>query len=583
MAARPDARSGIWHWKGRIAALGLVGLIALLWTGQVWRNQGIALTDAEILTVSLARSLEYQVRGSMRTIDALLSEAADSVDPVGGLDAAQRERFRLRLAGLPEIRNLVLVDADGKVVDLSIAQPGQTPSRGIGTIGDRPYFQTLRDGGAGNSLVVGTPVISRFSGQASIPATKAILRNGVFIGAVAAGIEPLIFRDQIASVAIEPEGGAALIHTDGTFLARVPKHEENLGRSVARSPLFVDHLSRRRSGVAHFVSVADGNDKIVAFETVADYPMLVTVGITRRTALERWRRQTSTEALVLAVLAGALFMAAALYDQRAAAGARMAAQLADARNQLERQVEERTAHLAASNAELERFAYIASHDLKEPLRSVSGFLQLLDRRHRDRLDDEAREYIDFAVNAAKRSSAQIDDLLALSRVGRMDGPAEPCDAESLAKAAAESLSASVEELGAEIVVRPMPVVWCRPAQLQSLFQNLIGNALKYHDEARRPRVELRAEDGPDGMVLFSVIDNGIGIAPEYHETVFGIFQRLHPYGRYPGTGIGLALCRKIVERHGGTIRLDSVLGAGTTVFFTLSRAEAPAGAAAPNS
>ncbi|BAE53243.1 sensor histidine kinase [Paramagnetospirillum magneticum] len=577
MAGGLGKRGTVWQWKGRLFTVCLMVVIGSLWGGQAWLNHSLALADAENLAVSLARSLQYQVHGSLRGVEALLNEVADSLESGHGLTPVQRERYRGRLAGSPEIRNLVVADADGRVTDISVAQPGEAISHGIGTVGDRDYFQALRTGGTSRPLVIGAPVVSRFSGQSSIPVARAIFRgDNSFAGIVVAGIDPREFREQIESVAVEPEGGAALIRSDGIFLARVPRHDEYIGRSVATSPLFRDHLSRSPSGIAHFVSVADGNDKIVAFETLTNYPLVVTVGITSRTALARWKRQTTIEAMVLAVLAASLLMVATLYDLRVALSRRLTEQLAASHDELERQVEERTAHLAASNAELERFAYVASHDLKEPLRSVSGFLQLLDRRYRDKLDAEGHEFIEFAVNAAKRSSAQIDDLLAFSRVGRLDGPPECCDSGALARGALESLAPAMDGLEADVAIGDLPPVWGRPAQLQSVFQNLIGNAVKYHAEGRPPRVDVRAERDSDGMIRFSVADNGIGIEAQYHERVFGIFQRLHPIGRYPGTGIGLAMCRKIIQRHGGRIWLDSRPGAGTTVFFTLKHADGDA-------
>lgn len=577
MAGGVGGQGLVWRWKGRLFTISLMTVIGLLWGVQVWRNHDILVAEAETLVASLARSLEYQVQGSMRGVEALLSEVADGMETGQSLSPVQRERYRARLAGLPEIRNLVIADSEGRVADVSVTQPGETVSLGIGTIGDRDYFQALRDGGDSRPLVVGAPVTSRFSGQASIPVARAIRKSDkAFAGIVVAGINPLVFRDQIESVAVEPEGGAALFRADGVFLARVPRHDEYIGRSVASSQLFRDHLSHSPSGVAHFVAVADGNDKIVAFETLSNYPLVVTVGITKRTALERWRSQSAAEAMVLLVLAAALLALATLYDLRVAANHRLAEQLAASHRELERQVEERTAHLAASNAELERFAYVASHDLKEPLRSVSSFLQLLNRRYGGKLDAEAHEYIDFAVNAAKRSSAQIDDLLTFSRVGRLDDPLECCDTVALARAALESLTSAVESHRAQVTIGALPPVWGRPTQVQSLFQNLISNSIKYHDEARPPRVEVTAEPAENGMIRIAVSDNGIGIEPQYHDRVFGIFQRLHPIGRYPGTGIGLALCRKIVEHHGGCIGLDSRPGIGTTVFFTLRRAEAGA-------
>jgi light-regulated signal transduction histidine kinase (bacteriophytochrome) len=204
---------------------------------------------------------------------------------------------------------------------------------------------------------------------------------------------------------------------------------------------------------------------------------------------------------------------------------------------------------------------------------VSSFLQLLERRYGGQLDGDARDYIAFAVGGAKRMSVLINDLLAFSRVGRQDGAPELCDTQGLARAALNALASAVAENNADVGIDPLPAVWGKPSQLQSLFQNLIGNAVKYHAPDRPPVVRVSAETQPDGMARFSVADNGIGIEAQYHERIFGIFQRLHPVDRYAGTGIGLALCRKIVERHGGTIWLDSQPGAGTTIQFTLKAAD----------
>lgn len=568
-----DRQGLLWRLKGRLFAITLMAVICLLWGLQVWRNHERAVAEAETLAASLARSLEYQVRGSMRGVAALLDEMADTIDPARWPDLIHQERFRSRLSSLPEVRNLSVTDDKGRIVDASMARAGESPHGEDVDVGDRDYFQELLEGLPERKIHLGRPIQSRTTGKPAFAVIRAVLdKDGRLKGTVIAGVDPAVFRDQIASVSIEPEGGAALIRADGLFLARVPNHEAYFGRSVASSPLFTVHLAKAPVGVAHFISVADGNDKIVAFRSIEPYPLVVTVGVTMRTALAHWSRQSLAEAVALAILAAALFSVAALYDKRADANRVLVEKLEAGRKELERQVEERTANLAASNAQLERFAYIASHDLKEPLRSVACFMQLLEKRYGPQLDKEAREYIDFAVAASKRSSQQIDDLLAFSRAGRFEGPAEPCDAEALARAAVEDMAKEIEESRAKLEIAPLPAVECRPAQLQSLFQNLIANAIKYKSEERAPEIRIEAEPGGDGLVRFAVNDNGIGIESKYHERVFGVFQRLHPYGRYPGTGIGLALCRKIVERHGGKIWLDSAPGQGTTVHFTLKAA-----------
>ena len=227
----------------------------------------------------------------------------------------------------------------------------------------------------------------------------------------------------------------------------------------------------------------------------------------------------------------------------------------------------RNAELARSNAELEQFAYVASHDLQEPLRKVTSFCQLLQQRYQDQLDDRADQYIEFAVDGAKRMQGLINDLLAFSRAGRTTDRFAQVDLRDCVEAAMKRLSATIDETGAVITTSGLPVVRGDGGLLISVFQNLIGNAIKFRTGAT-PEVQVQAvRDGPSW--LFSVTDNGIGIEPRFAERVFVIFQRLHSREAYEGTGIGLALCRKIVEFHGGTIWLDTDLKPGTRIWFTL--------------
>ncbi|SEK42137.1 sensor histidine kinase [Nonomuraea pusilla] len=228
--------------------------------------------------------------------------------------------------------------------------------------------------------------------------------------------------------------------------------------------------------------------------------------------------------------------------------------------------------LRRSNGELEQFAYVASHDLQEPLRKVASFTQMLEQRYGPQLDERARQYIHYAVDGAKRMQLLINDLLDFSRVGRATGEREPADAGGALDAALENLSAAIEDAGAVVTRDPLPVVLADPRRLTQLFQNLVENAVKFRSE-RPPRVHVGVRR-VDDLWEFSCSDNGIGVEPKYAERIFLIFQRLHPRDVYPGTGIGLALCRKIVEFHGGRIWLDgSAGGQGATFRWTLPAAE----------
>ena len=237
--------------------------------------------------------------------------------------------------------------------------------------------------------------------------------------------------------------------------------------------------------------------------------------------------------------------------------------VSDAHVQLASQAED----LRRSNAELEQFAYVASHDLQEPLRKVASFCQALQLRYGDSLDERAQQYIEFAVDGARRMQALINALLSLSRVGRGGEPSETVALSEALDRAKRSLASELDGAGARLVVDPLPVVRGERSLLVSLFQNLLANAVKFRgSQAPVVRIECRAGTGEWEL---SVADNGIGIDPEYAERVFQIFQRLHTRDAYDGTGIGLALCRKIVEHHGGRIWLDPAYSSGACFRLTL--------------
>ena len=254
---------------------------------------------------------------------------------------------------------------------------------------------------------------------------------------------------------------------------------------------------------------------------------------------------------------------------RTDAGAFMLASIMDltARKLAEQASVEHARELSRSNAELEQFAYVASHDLREPLRMVHSFCLLLQDRCRGQLDDKANKYIDFAVDGAKRMQQLVDDLLEYSRVGRSSETRVPVELTEVVQRARENLTAIFLETNAQLEVGPLPRVQGDPIRLCQLFQNLMGNAVKFRG-AKPPCVSIFAElDGDQWRI--SVKDNGIGIGRQYFERIFVVFQRLHTSEEYPGTGVGLALCKRIVELHGGKIWLESEEGEGTEFFFTL--------------
>ena len=240
-----------------------------------------------------------------------------------------------------------------------------------------------------------------------------------------------------------------------------------------------------------------------------------------------------------------------------------------ARETLTRRLSGQAAELKRSNEELEQFAYIASHDLQEPLRMVSSYCQLLERRYKDKLDGDAGEFIRFAVDGATRMQTLINDLLAFSRVGRHGKAMQPVSLQGALDMACANLKRAIAEAKVEIAADPLPKVMGDDTQLAQLFQNLIENAIKFRREDPA-RIRVSASETPEGYEV-AVQDNGIGMEPQYAERIFLMFQRLHDRTKYAGNGIGLAICKKIVERHEGRIRVESEPGKGSTFKFTLMR------------
>jgi PAS domain S-box-containing protein len=242
------------------------------------------------------------------------------------------------------------------------------------------------------------------------------------------------------------------------------------------------------------------------------------------------------------------------------------------RKRTEDSLVERSRQLETSNKELEQYAYVASHDLQEPLRKMASFCQLLARRYQGQLDEQADQYIAYVVDGARRMQEMINDLLTFSRLGRLPEATAEVDCNQVVERARIDLAAAIEEGGASITVTgTLPTVRGEWAPLVQLFENLIGNGIKFHGR-EPPRVEISA--APDGTGWrFAIADNGIGIEPQYADRIFTLFQRLHSQAEYPGTGIGLAVCKKIVESYGGTLCFDSRPDEGTTFYWTMPKEE----------
>ena len=387
------------------------------------------------------------------------------------------------------------------------------------------------------------------------------------------------YADRAALLPRDEEIAALLERTD-----QCARRIQALGRDVRRSPASADVRLAR-------ISEARAQLRLGLTAIQESSQMLLQRSSALSTDLARERRQLDNMAIIaclLAALASGLMELNRRDHQKLLAAERRlraahrtvethALELAGANRKLSSEIAQRTAsekelalrkeELERSNAELERFAYVASHDLQEPLRAVASHVQILEQDYKGRLDADADESIRHAVEGAAHMRLLISDLLAYSRVGRKNDPLQPTSAEQALATALRQLSVAIAESGAEVTHDELPEVDADSTQLIQLLQNLVANALKFRG-GKRAKVHVGVEKAAEGWV-FSVKDNGIGIDPQYAERIFAPFERLHGRHEYPGTGVGLAICKKIAERHGGRIWVESEPGKGSTFKFTM--------------
>lgn len=504
------------------------------------------------------------------------------------------------------------------IIALAVAVLALVQSRSLDARADGPYYRALVDGERA-SLALGDAEASLRAYRATCddaalePWTRAVGSSGRIMlladverrelasdAEVALAYEEAVRRtDAWFEEYAEPVVAAVEAAPAGQMACRM----ELLGTAPASAEGEALYDSARIAVVQYLAELGAQRDEIMETRAVWEQLLLgavvalvlvvVLMGTMMWLALETWviRPLTTLTAGVRVVSSGVL--GREIRPVGAGEVALLAMHVETMRRELVHQVEEiRLSHqevenahgllseqareLERSNRDLEQFAYVASHDLQEPLRKVASFTQLLQKRYGGSLDDRADQYIEFAVDGAKRMQRLIQDLLSFSRVGRTGVPREDVELETVLAGALSELSERVVETQAEIVHDPMPVVHGERALLQQLFVNLVGNSLKFRHPERAPKVRIEVRSMRAHWEI-SVIDNGIGIDAQYAERVFIIFQRLHPRDEYAGTGIGLSLVKRIVEYHKGRIWIEPAAGGGTIVRFTLARRQGQPG------
>ncbi len=491
---------------------------------------GQAENNLRNLTRAVTAQTEVVLMGADAALDAIRYQLDNDSGDIAGV-------LRREADSAPFLQEISVYDAQGQLTYLARQPMPAVPVN----FSDRAWFAKVREA-APRAMVVGDPVRSKINNKWLMPLAMRRGQPGAFTGAVAASLDPAFFQALFSEFDLGEGSAITLQRADSTILARQPHREDAVGKEFP-GPIYLA-LQGRRDALVRATSIVDGSERLISGRHVGQYPVYVAISVTWASVMQGWREQT-TMILAAAALLSALIAVLAQAHARQARylAARQQAEEAlrekvDALRATTHRLEEQAAELGRSNADLEQFAYVASHDLREPLRMVTNFLALAERHLGDALDAETREYIDFAVDGARRMDHLITDLLQYARIGRECEEKQPIAAAAAIAEALANLSVQAEECDAE----------------------------------RKPIIAVSATR-QGAMVEFTIQDNGIGIPPEECERIFGIFKRLHGSGAYQGTGIGLAVCRKIVDSHGGRIRAESAgPGAGTTFRFTLPMA-----------
>ncbi len=518
----------------------------------------------------------------------------------------------------PIYGNLGAIRLDGHVFASAIGPANQT------NVAHRLYFQNATNR---RDFVVGEYEVERFARKSLVHTSYPVLdKAGALRGVVFADLHLGWLKDLAADANLPKDSTVTVVDRQGRILFRFPAGPRTFRDLLPPSPRPKSNFSQNALPLERdWTFQAEGLDGVWRLYAISGLggrqdskPPIVTVGVPLSTAYAA-ANQSLARNLFLLSIAAALALMAAWYggdvfflrqvralvrathrlregdlkvrtglahgegellqlargfdemaeslERRVSERQRAEVELKALNESLEKRVATRTTELKRSNEELEQFAYVASHDLQEPLRMVTNYLQLLRQRYQGKLDQNADEFMAFALDGAERMQALIIGLLSYSRVGTQGKPFEPVHCERILERALANLKMALEETGAVVTNDPLPVIQGEALQLTQLFQNLISNAIKFRG-SEFPRVQIEVErKGQEWQ--FAVRDNGIGIAAKDFERIFILFQRLHGREKYPGTGIGLSFCKKIVERHGGRIWVEAEPGKGTTFFFTM--------------
>jgi signal transduction histidine kinase len=560
-----EARAESWR-LGRRTANSVVGVAAVIVIG-VLILLGVQLDSTQ---VAAHRDVESRFRARAEVTSALTQAifSSSAVSP----DTAKRygvpvvsQRVMDEAVKSGHLDYAALLDERGKVIASS---SGLTPAAGAGLASRTASLRLTPNGGAFSlsNVLQGGNVI-----EFAVPVKTATGRR-VFVSGLPSRLISAFIGGYLGRISSR-FGSAYVIDGQGNVIGS-PDPRSPVGRPIAQRAL-LERVEAASSGSfgpnGYFVAVPVPSTSWRVVLAAPESQLFTSVD-----GAHKWLPWGIFVAFGIVALAALMLLWRLLGSAAALSEANRKLEASNAQLEKNNALLRHAAELARSNVELEQFASIASHDLQEPLRKVQTFAAQLNAKERDRLSDEGQDYLRRMSVAAGRMRALIDDLLMFSRVSTQARPFAPVDLQEVAAQVMPDLELTIEETGAEVTVNTLPTIDADPVQMRQLLQNLLGNALKFRRDGVVPEVTV-ASHVAEGVLELTVRDNGIGFDPQYASRVFRAFERLHGASTYPGTGIGLALCRKIVERHNGTITAESSPGNGSTFHVTLP-AHQPAGA-----
>lgn len=550
-------------YTGRTVFAFCMVLIALLWTTALLetgfdRERTVAREMAG--NAALVRVLEDTVAAVLRNADQVATMVGNRVAREGG-NFDLRQYVRDGNIGMQPYNMISIADEHGDLVQTSRPSPPVN-------IRDREHFQVhiAKDTGR---LFVGKAALGRSTGKWTVYLTRRInRRDGSFGGVAVVGLDPEQLSGIFRRAGLGADATITLIGLDGEVRARESNRNSVPGQDVSSAPLLTRRVKESGHGSYIDTSRIDHITRLFSYRVMQDYPMVMLAGTSRSAALASAERRRAAffwiagGASIAILLFASLFIVQLRRQTKAALGLRQ---------ELERQVELRTASLSRANQDLESFAYSVSHDLRTPLRAISGFAQILARRQRERLDEQGRHYLDNIVEASGHMGRLIDELLTYSRLGRQAVAQNPVALSAVFAKIRTHLEVRLSTLSAQLTFPPdAPQVQGDEILLYQIFLNLVDNALTYRRTAVPPVVDIGCSSAGNALTI-TVSDNGIGIEPEHFEAIFGVFNRLHRQDEYPGTGIGLASVKRAVDLLGGRVWVESTPGSGSRFFVRLKR------------